>query len=157
MAALTCKSMKWFICFLMLGGLAACDNDDVEPTNKELQDIREMVQEDDWTLTYFFDTDKEETSNFTGYRFSFEPDGILRAGNGSNTYNGAWSIHDSDPEDTAGDYDDITFVIDFDEPDDFEELSEDWQVITLSNAKIELKHTSGGNGGTDLLTFERID
>ncbi len=147
--------MKWFY-FLMVLLLVACDNGDVGPVNKELKEIREIVEEDVWTLTYFFDTDKEETGKFSGYAFSFDPDGTLRASNGSETYTGTWFVNDRDPDDPPGGYDDITFIIDFDDPDDFEDLSEEWQVITLTNVKIELKHASGGNGGTDLLTFEKI-
>lgn len=50
---------------------------------------------------------------------------------------------------------DIDFNIFFASPVDFSELSEDWDIITNSSSKIELIHESGGNGGTDLLTFEK--
>lgn len=50
---------------------------------------------------------------------------------------------------------DIDFNIFFASPADFAELSEDWDIISQSPTKIELKHISGGNGGTDLLTFEK--
>lgn len=50
---------------------------------------------------------------------------------------------------------DIDFNIFFASPADFNELSEDWDIITNSSTKIELMHESGGNGGTDLLTFEK--
>ena len=50
---------------------------------------------------------------------------------------------------------DIDFNIFFASPVDFSELSEDWDIITNSSSKIELMHVSGGNGGTDLLTFEK--
>ena len=49
----------------------------------------------------------------------------------------------------------IDFNIFFASPVDFSELSEDWDIITNSSSKIELIHVSGGNGGTDLLTFEK--
>lgn len=50
---------------------------------------------------------------------------------------------------------DIDFNIFFASPADFAELTEDWDIITHSATKIELIHVSGGNGGTDLLTFEK--
>lgn len=50
---------------------------------------------------------------------------------------------------------DIDFNIFFASPADFAELSEDWDIISHSASKIELKHVSGGDGGTDLLTFEK--
>ncbi len=49
----------------------------------------------------------------------------------------------------------IDFNIFFAAPADFNELSEDWNIISYSSNKIELIHESGGNGGTDLLTFEK--
>lgn len=49
----------------------------------------------------------------------------------------------------------IDFNIFFAAPADFNELSEDWNIISYSSNKIELIHISGGNGGTDLLTFEK--
>ena len=49
----------------------------------------------------------------------------------------------------------IDFNIFFSAPPDFAELTEDWNIISYSSQKIELIHESGGNGGTDLLTFEK--
>lgn len=49
----------------------------------------------------------------------------------------------------------IDFDIFFAAPEDFNELSEDWNIVSYSANKIELIHVSGGNGGTDLLTFEK--
>ncbi len=50
---------------------------------------------------------------------------------------------------------DIDFNIFFASPADFAELSDDWEIISHSATKIELRDVSGGNGGTDLLTFEK--
>jgi hypothetical protein len=41
-------------------------------------------------------------------------------------------------------------------PELLAELSDDWEVITITSNTIELKDVSGGNGTTDLLTFTRI-
>jgi hypothetical protein len=49
----------------------------------------------------------------------------------------------------------IDFNIFFSSPVDFAELSEDWNIISYTATKIELIHQSGGNGDTDLLTFEK--
>ncbi|WP_420319776.1 hypothetical protein [Flagellimonas sp.] len=49
----------------------------------------------------------------------------------------------------------IDFNIFFASPADFAELSEDWNIVSYSANKIELIHESGGDGGTDLLTFEK--
>lgn len=49
----------------------------------------------------------------------------------------------------------VDFNIFFASPADFAELTEDWNIISYSATKIDLIHVSGGNGGTDLLTFEK--
>jgi hypothetical protein len=141
--------------YLLLVFALACDDDETIPVNEEIRDVMEIATEDEWTITYFFGTDKEETNSFAGYIFTFESDNVLKASGDSNIYMGSWTITDSDPDDRAGDHDDIGFDLTFASPPDFEDLSDHWQVITISNVKIELKNVSGGNGGTDLLTFEK--
>lgn len=49
----------------------------------------------------------------------------------------------------------IDFNIFFASPEDFNELSEEWNIVSYSDTKIELIHVSGGDGVTDLLTFEK--
>ncbi len=49
----------------------------------------------------------------------------------------------------------IDFNIFFAAPEDFAELTEDWNIISYSANKIELIHVSGGDGDVDLLTFEK--
>ena len=39
---------------------------------------------------------------------------------------------------------------------EFEELNDDWHILEETSAIIRLEDISGGNGGTDYLTFERI-
>ena len=49
----------------------------------------------------------------------------------------------------------IAFNIFFASPANFNELSEDWDVVSHSPSKIDLIHISGGDGSTDLLSFEK--
>ena len=150
---------KVFFFLLTITVFAACaDNDDNDRRNSDeaITDVQNTAANGQWRITYFFDTDKEETDNFTGYIFEFNNGDILTTTNGSNNYSGRWSVtHDGSHDDNSK-FADIDFNIEFTSPDDFEELSEDWEIISLSDSKIELRHVSGGNGGTDLLTFEKI-
>ncbi|MCB0382605.1 MAG: hypothetical protein KDD05_04705, partial [Psychroserpens sp.] len=59
-------------------------------------------------------------------------------------------------DDSSSD-DDIDFNIFFPVPDsnNFEDLNDDWDIVSTSSNTIELIDISGGNGGTDFLTFER--
>ena len=48
----------------------------------------------------------------------------------------------------------VKFNISFSSPPDFEELSDDWDILSFSNNTIELIDESG-DGSTDMLTFEK--
>ncbi len=93
---------------------------------------------------------------YAGFVFNFNLDGSLIATDGNTALSGAWSITVSDNgTDDLGD-DDVDFNILFASPVKFEKLTDDWEIKTYSANKIELIDVSGGNGGTDFLTFEKI-
>lgn len=135
----------------LFGMLAvACNNnDDATPSNQSK--IENIAKSGTWKITYFYDTDKEETANFNGYNFTFGS--TLTATNGVNTHTGTWSITDSNSNDDS--MDDLHFNIAFTAPPDFEDLSDDWDIIEVTETKIKLIDVSGGGGGTDYLTFEK--
>ena len=119
--------------------------------NSTANQIENDAQTGTWRITYFYDSDQEETSNFSGYNFTFNSDGSLVAVNGNNTISGTWSVTNS----SSSSNDDDHFNIFFASPNNFEELSDDWEIISTSTTKIKLTDVSGGNGGTDFLTFEK--
>ena len=137
--------------------ITACDDDsNSRPSNARINDVEGTATQGQWRITFFEDSGDNETGNFSGYIFEFDANNLLTATNGSNNYAGTWSVTDDGSGDDNNNYDDIDFNIGFSNPRNFEELSEDWEIISISNTKIELRHVSGGNGGTDLLTFEKI-
>jgi hypothetical protein len=145
----------------MLIGFASCstDNNDEGATDNltasQITELNGIALSGDWVITYFFDTDKEETSNFNGYSFTFNADGTLVASNGTTDVNGTWSITDSNSSDDDSNKDsDVDFNILFASPNNFEDLSDDWDIVSFTSTRIELIDVSGGNGGTDKLVFE---
>lgn len=153
--------LKATLVFFIYTSLAmSCDKDDDDGNNQQqngdTQQIENTAEGGNWKITYFYDSDHVETGNFNGYVFTFNDNGALVAVNGSNTITGTWSVTDSNSSDDDGGSSDVDFNIFFASPDDFEELSEDWDIISVNNSKIELTHVSGGNGGTDFLTFEKL-
>ena len=107
-----------------------------------------------WKITYYWDSEKDETSHFAGYTFVFASNKIITATKGSSVVKGSWSLTDSKSNDDSPDH--LHFNITFSSPATFEDLTEDWQFVEQSDRKIELIHVSGGNGGTDYLTFEKM-
>jgi hypothetical protein len=148
---------------LLIVGLSfvfmGCPQDDDTPINNDdnPQELEAQVSGDGWLVTYFFDTDSDETNDFAGYDFSFNSDGTLVASNGTTTVEGTWSIQDDSSSSDDSNDDDLDFLIFFNvsQDSDFEDLNDDWDIISITTNKIELIDVSGGNGGTDYLTLER--
>lgn len=155
------------LCMLVLVTiLTACSSDDdSNPINNtdntaDISQTTTIVTTGNWVISSFIDSGQDETNNFNGYTFTFNTDGSLVATKAGTTVNGSWSITDDDDDNSDDDSDgdssnDIDFNIVFNAPDDFTELSDDWDIISKSETKIELIDISGGNGGTDILTFEK--
>ncbi len=141
--------------FISSISLTSCTNDDDnnQSSNETQTQIEDNVKKDTWRITKYIDSGNDEINHFSGYNFTFGANDVLSATNGTNTFMGTWSISDSNSnDDSLGDLD---FNIFFASPPDFEELSDDWDLLTQTTAKIELIDVSGGNGGTDYLTFEK--
>jgi hypothetical protein len=150
---------KIILAFFIYTGLAmSCDKDDDNTQQLEttVQQTQNTAQSGSWKITYFFDSDQNETNHFNGFTFTFNENGSLVGVNGSTTITGTWSVTDSNSSDDDGGSSDVDFNIFFASPPDFEDLSDDWDIISVTNSKIELTDVSGGNGGTDFLTFEKI-
>ncbi|GAB5400006.1 MAG: hypothetical protein Aureis2KO_15910 [Aureisphaera sp.] len=165
--------LKWsaiLVLGIFMGLATSCSKEDSADNNSQnnnssssVEQVKSIAQSGNWQVTYFWDTDSDETNDFAGYTFRFNNDGSLVATNGSTTMNGTWSVEDDDSNssgdsDSNDSTDDDDFNIFFPVPDtnDFEDLNDDWDIVSISDNRIELTDVSGGNGGTDFLTFEKI-
>jgi len=138
-------------CLSLMIGTSSCTNDDNADPSQTI--ISDNVQLGTWRITSFIDSGNDETNHFNGFTFLFGSNGTLTSTNGNVTYTGTWNLTDNSSNDDS--LDDLDFNILFNLDNDFEELNEDWHFVTQSKNKIELLHVSGGNGGTDYLTFEK--
>lgn len=146
-----------FIVVLSLSLLSSsCTSDDDGSQNNnsgEIQQIENQAESGTWRITSFIDSGQDETNDFNGYNFTFESNGTITATNGNNTESGNWSVTGSNSSSS----DDIDFNIMFNVPEtsEFDDLNDDWDIISHSDNTLRLRDVSGGNGGTDTLTFER--
>lgn len=151
----TFKLIPVLLCIFMLNVASMCSKDDDNsnpPANPA--PIINTVNQGTWRVTLYNDSGTVKTSNFTGFNFTFGAGNVLSAVNGSTTYNGSWSVTSGDSNDDNPS-NDLDFNIAFTTPANFAELTDDWDIVTYSASKIELRDVSGGNGGTDLLTFQK--
>lgn len=138
----------------MLNVASMCSNDDnTSNTNTVQNQVVSTATSGTWRITYFNDSGTIKTTQFNGYNFTFGSSNVLTASNGSNTFTGTWSVTDSNSSDDS--INDLDFNILFVSPAHYADLSDDWDIQSRTDTKIELIDVSGGNGGTDYLTFEK--
>jgi hypothetical protein len=142
----------------MLNVATQCSNDDDSSNSSNNSDptpVINTVTQGTWRITFYEDSGVDETYHFTGYNFTFAAGNVITAANGTNTYTGSWSVTSSNSNDDSQS-NDLDFNILFSSPANFaDELSDDWDILSRTDTKIELVDVSGGNVGTDYLTFEK--
>ena len=154
-------SLLLMISFSLMSSTCSSDDDGGSPNDnsQQIAQVENTAQSGTWRITNFNDSGQNETSDFAGYDFTFNNDGSLLATNGTNTINGTWSVtndSNSSSDDSSSD-NDIDFNMNFPVPEtnNFEDLNDDWDIVSTSSTRIELIDVSGGNGDTDMLTFEK--
>lgn len=127
-----------FLAFLFL---ISCSND-------KSDNLEELINGHDWKISFYSDKSKVETDDYSEYIFSFESTGKIIASNDEDIFAGRWKEGYDDSK--------SKFFISFDKPYELEEISEDWEIISTSDKKLELYHKSGKDGHESFLTFEKI-
>jgi hypothetical protein len=119
-----------------------CD-DNGNPVNSS--ELSSLLTSGTWKITYFFD-ESDQTSQYSGYNFTFNSNGSTQATANNFNSSGTWSAFI--------DSGDIKLLLNY-QSAQLEEINEDWRVLEFSATVVKLKHVSGGNGGTDYLTFTK--
>ncbi|WP_299531990.1 hypothetical protein [Ulvibacterium sp.] len=144
---------------LLSFALVSCSTDENNGDNETIvvnaEEVKAIITDGEWRITFYADSDVDDTDNYNGYVFTFNVDGTLGATNGSTSLSGAWSITESENNDTDERERDVDFNIFFASPDIFEELANDWNILNYNDAKMELWDTSVDDGSTDYLNFEK--
>ncbi len=144
------KTIKSFFIFCSLSVLLiSCGKDDTTSTTATISTaaIISTATSGNWRITYYYDTDHEETTNYSGYVFTFSANNVVTAVKNGQTVSGTWGTRIDDSK--------TKLDLNFTTPTVFVELSDDWHVIERTDTKVKLQDVSGGNGGTDYLTFEK--
>jgi hypothetical protein len=126
--------MKNLICLAIFAStlaLTSCEQLQIlgsDPAN----DTAFLTDTGPWTVSYFFDKDQDETSDFNGYQFYFEDNNIFKAvlQNGT-VVNGTWNrtTDDNLPR----------LVISISGNDRLDELQDDWVLLKMEDKLIELE------------------
>lgn len=111
------------------------------------QALIDALEDGQWFVSEYLDDGIDGTAVYNGYTLTFNTGGTVVATNGSNNFNGSWSVIGTG---------DLDLVLDFGTQIPFDEFNDDWDVLNFTNSLVELEDVSGGGGGTDNLRFEKL-
>jgi hypothetical protein len=154
--------MKQFCCiaFVLTISCMSCDNNVTTDQDKSTAKITEVenraINGQQWRVTNYTQSDVDQTSAFAGYIFELDANNLLTVTNGVDNFSGTWSVTSDGKNDNKSEFDDIDFTLNFTNPPAFENLSEDWEISSMTDSKIELRNVHGSTSEVDLLRFERI-
>ncbi|WP_340066077.1 hypothetical protein [Ascidiimonas aurantiaca] len=114
----------------------------------EAQEVRSFIINSTWLVASYFSDGVDGTANFSGYEFGFDTEGkVVVEGNGQ-MVEGSWVVY--------LDNDSIDFDMNLGENDPFNNLNEDWEVVSATETRIELKQTND-NMVTKTIVFEKAN
>ncbi len=140
------KTLHILSIFLLTLATIACKKDEVINPS----DTGTNLQSGTWHVTLFSEDSTIETHHFNGYSFQFNSNGTVSATKDGNTVSGTWTAGQEDDDDDSQ----FKLILSF-STSPLNELNDDWDILEQTSSKIRLQDISGGNGGTDLLTFEK--
>lgn len=110
-------------------------------------DLEAILTDGLWIVAAYLEDADDQTADYAGYELNFDINGTVSASNGTNTNNGTWSIFNSGNQ----------MALNFGADLPFEEFNDDdWDVISVSSTQVIIQDVSGGGGGTDTLTLQKI-
>lgn len=108
-------------------------------------DLGAILEDGLWFVASYTEDSDDQTANYNDYQIDFMPGGNVTADNGS-VINGTWAVQSSGN----------VLVLDFGTSIPFDEFNDDWDVISVTDTQVVVQDVSGGNGGTDTLTLEKL-
>ena len=124
---------KLFLLALTIS-LASCSKSNDDNPSSTSNNKTEQVS-GNWTVTYYFDSGKDETNDYNDYSFSFNESGVLIATNNSANFNGTWRIGDSSSDDDSSSNKLVIMITGNKAMDD---LQDDWLISQISQTEIRL-------------------
>ncbi|MEJ6982253.1 hypothetical protein WG906_17440 [Pedobacter sp. P351] len=119
---------------------ASCSKDNDAPSTKSI------ILQGKWKVTLFNDNGAVETSNYSGYEFTFNSNGSVSAVKNNSTVNGTWNTGaDENLNKLTLAFPSLALL----------ELNEEWVFLEKRYTQVKLEHINS-NGQTEVLILEKI-
>ena len=138
------KKINSILAILFMLLIVSCSTDDNSSSNNT--NVQNIISQGTWRITQYNDSGTDELYHFTGYTFTFS-NGNITATKNTSIVTGTYSTGIDDNQNKL--------YLNFGSTVPFNKLNDDWHIVEETTTKIRLQDVSGGNGGTDLLTFEK--
>ena len=115
----------------------------------DVLEIRNILMGGAWMVAKYSEDGADETQNYMGYDFSFGAlHKITVSQNQDPLQYGLWRvIRNSDNK--------LKVYLNLGDQDPFGSLTDDWELVSITANRIEMKNVSGGTGGISILVFEK--
>ncbi len=117
--------------------------------NQLITALQNILNEGVWEVALFENNGVDETENYNDFGFEFNENLFVVASRGNETIEGQWSVDFDD------DIDALKLELSFGATVPFDQLNEDWQVISKTDERIELKYIDTEAEEELRLVFER--
>lgn len=137
--------MKKFLLPVLLLALVALALPACSSSDNAQPDPSPVITSGSWKVHLFIDSGNDETSNFTGWTFTFNTNGTVSAIGGGPTASGTWSVRPDDGR--------TRMEIEFPTTSTLAELNNDWVLTGISTSIIELEDDNASSN--EVLHFQK--
>lgn len=144
------KIMKKILLLFTIIAFASCSSDDDsgDANTTDFEQIETILPQGDWEVSKFMDDETDSTNDFESFVFTFDEDGTVVAQNDLFTENGTWAYDNSSSTEEE-------LVLQFSQTTPFNRINDDWEILSVSNSKVELSNINSEDN-LQLLTFTKL-
>ncbi|WP_281542486.1 hypothetical protein [Maribacter aestuarii] len=115
----------------------------------DVPEIRNIMMGGEWNVASYIEDGMDSTVDYNGYSVQFMADHQISVLEGGQAFGaGLWrALRDSEEG--------LKVYLNFGDSFPFDELTDDWTLVSITDTRIELKDISGGDGSISTLVFEK--
>ncbi len=143
--------MKKLILIFAVALLASCSSDDDagDVISNEFEQIKTILPQGTWEVSKFIKDNIDKTADFESFIFTFDVNGKVVGKNDLFSEQGTWAY-----KTTAEEGEEL--VLQFNPVAPFDEISNHWDIVSVSGNKVELSDVGNGSDDTELLIFSKL-